>query len=331
MSFVYPELLLWILPLPLLWFALRGKEDSLKRWFSPELYEKMRVAGEGLSKEARRALLLCAAAFAIVALARPVIDRGEIEVKTEAGDLVVAFDISRSMFADDLYPNRFEMAKRKFNDLLDHMGDTRIAVVGFSSRAFLVAPLTRDYASLKYLVDHMGLGFVSLRGTDMMAPLEVTSDLLKDRKRRALLLFTDGGDSKDFSKEIAYAKAHGIRVFVYVLGTRKGGVMRLENGGVVRDSSGEVVITRLNPAVKELAEATGGVYRKFSLRSGDMKRFASEIVGRLTKERQKESRIEDREELFYYPLMAAIALYLASLFSLPVVGRDRESKRGEAL
>jgi len=81
-------------------------------------------------------------------------------------------------------------------------------VVGFSSRAFLVAPLTADYESLKYLVDHMGMGYVSLKGTDIGAPLQVAENLLKDRKRKALLIFTDGGDKRDFSEEISYAKEH---------------------------------------------------------------------------------------------------------------------------
>ena len=321
MSFVHPVLLISLLLLPVVWFVLRSGEDSLKRKFAPELYKKMIAAGSGLSRDTRRAVLLAAVALAIVALARPVIDKGEIKTSGETTELVVAFDISRSMFADDIYPNRFEMAKRKFHDLLKSMTDTRIAVIGFSSRAFLVAPLTEDYDSLNYLVDHMGLDFVSLKGTDMNAPLEVTAKLLKNRDKKALLIFTDGGDAKDFSEEIAYAKRHGITVFVYAIGTPKGGVMKMEGGNVVRDSKGEVVITRLNPAVRELAEATGGVYMDFSLHSGDMKVLASKIRSRLAAEKSKEEVIRDREELFYYPLAAAVLLFLVSFFSLPAGGR----------
>ena len=239
---------------------------------------------------------------------------------------MVAFDISRSMFTDDVYPNRFELAKRKFFDLLEDLNDARVGVIGFSSRAFLVAPLTRDFASVKYLVEHMGLDFVSLRGTDMFTPLEVTENLLHQSDKKAVLIFTDGGDKKEFSKEIAYAGAHGIKVFIYAIGTEKGGVMK-SDGGIVRDGAGNIVITRLNSAVKVLAEETGGAYMRYSLSSGDMKQLAEAIRSRLKATKTEESLLKDREELFYYPLMVAIALFLAAYGSLPK--RDRKRAAGE--
>ena len=316
MTLLYPAALLLLAVPVILWFVGGKGGDSLRRRFAPELYKKMVARGGGMSRRTRRALLLGAMALAVVALARPVIEKGEIKVKEARIDLVVAFDISRSMFADDIYPNRFAFAKRKFFDLLEDLKNARVGVIGFSSRAFLVAPLTQDYASLKYLVEHMGFDYVSLKGTDMMAPLEVTANLLKNRRQKGLLLFTDGGDTKDFSKEIVYAKKEGIKVFVYAVATKKGGVMKLRDG-VVRDREGRVVVTRLNPAVAKLAEATGGVYMPFSLGKGDMAAMARAIETRLRPEESKERLIHDRQELFYYPLAASVALFLISFSSLP--------------
>lgn len=316
MEFLYPYVLISIPLLIPLWHLTRKRGADLRERFAPELYRKMVVRGGGMSRRTRRALLIAAMALGIVALARPVIEKGEIKVKESTVDLVVAFDISRSMFADDVFPNRFELAKRKFYDLLDHMKHARIGVIGFSSRAFLVAPLTRDYASLKYLVKHMGFDYVTLRGTDMMAPLEVTENLLAKKKRKALLIFTDGGDKKDFSKEVAYAKKNGITVFVYAIGTKKGGIMKF-GGNVVRDDKGEVVVTRLNPAVEKLATETGGVYMPYSLSSSDMKRLAETILARLEPTETKERLIKERDELFVYPLAAAVLLFLVAGVSLP--------------
>ncbi|WP_456322241.1 VWA domain-containing protein [Hydrogenimonas sp.] len=316
MEFVYPYLLILLASLPVLWILAKKGGESLRRRFTPELYRKMVRNSGWLGRGERRLLLLAAMALAIVALARPVVDRGEIKVEQETIDLVVAFDISRSMFSDDVYPNRFELAKRKFFDLLDVMKDARIGVIGFSSRAFLVSPLTHDFASLGYLVKHMGLEYVSLKGTDMMAPLEVTQALLKDRDKKALLIFTDGGDTKDFSKEIEYARRHGIRVFVYAIGTKKGGVMKTQNG-VIRDENGDIVITRLNPAVKELAQKTGGVYMPFSLSSGDMRQMAEAIRQRVQAQKRKSHTIRDREELFYYPLALSLLLFWGAWISPP--------------
>ncbi len=329
MEFIYPYLLILLLLLPILWILAERGGDSLKHRFTPELYEKMVRRGGWLGRRGRRALLLAAMALAIVALARPVIDRGEIKVEQETIDLIVAFDISQSMFADDVYPNRFELAKRKFFDLLDVTTEARIGVIGFSSRAFLVAPLTHDFASLRYLVKHMGLEYVSLKGTDMMAPLEVTQSLLKDRDKKALLIFTDGGDQRDFSKEIDYARRHAIKVFVYAIGTDKGGVMKTDHG-VVRDEKGNIVITRLNPAVRTLAEETGGLYMPFSLGSGDMRRMAEAIRHRIQAQKHKSETIRDREELFYYPLAGSLFLFWSAWVSLPIRRREIPKSGGKA-
>ncbi len=317
MSFFYPYVLFMLLLLPLFWFLAGKKEDNLKQSFAPDLYKKMVATNGGLSKRVRDTLLLLAIGFGIVALARPYIDRGEVKIKSESAELVVAIDISRSMMAEDIYPNRFEMAKKKFDDLLKYLKNSRVAVVGFSSRAFLVAPLSEDYDSLRYLVKHMSLDYISLKGTNFLAPLKVTGNLLKKREQKGLLIFTDGGDQKDFSKEIEYAKKHGIKVFVYALGTKKGGAMRLENGDFVRDEKGDIVITSLNGAVASLAKKSGGVYREFSLSSSDMKEFANDILKRLEATSSEERTIKMSKELFYYPLAVSILLFLISFSSLP--------------
>jgi len=316
MTFLYPYLLLLLLLLPLLWRVIQHKSDPLRTRFTPELYQKMVSRGGGLSRRVRQLLLLLALAFAIIALSRPVIEKGEIKVEQSTMDIVVAFDISQSMFANDLFPNRFELAKQKFFHLLDDLKEARVGLIGFSSRAFLIAPLTEDFASIKYLVEHLGFGYVSLKGTNILAPLEVTEDLLKESDKKVLVIFTDGGDQKDFSKEIAYAKEHGIKVFIYAVATPKGGVMKID-GDVVRDKQGRVVITQLNSAVKALAEATGGVYMNYSLSSDDMKQLAKVIQSRLKRVKQEDKIIKDRQELFYYPLMLSILLFLMAYTSLP--------------
>jgi Ca-activated chloride channel family protein len=321
---MHPWWLAALVLLPPLWIWLREGNGAWHRRFAPELYQKMVRPGGGLGPKTRRALQLAALALVMVALARPVLDRGTIRLERRQGDVMVAFDISRSMLADDIYPNRLAFAKRKFDEWLDALKNTRVGVVGFSSRAFLVAPLTDDYASLKYLVAHMGTGTVSTRGTDMMAPLEVTARLLKEKKQKALLLFTDGGDQKDFSQAIAYAKSQGIKVFVYAVATEKGGVMKTPEG-VVRDASGQVVITRLNRAIASLARQTGGAYMPFSLSKSDMQTLAGLIERSLTHKEGRTETIRDRRELFYYPLAVALLLYLMSFSSLPQ-WRRREAR-----
>ena len=316
MRFHNPEFLLLLLVfIPMVWAGLRG-DRGLERFFRPEILAKIRVPSQGLPAKVRNLLLAASFALAVVALARPQIDHGEIKVKSGFINIVAGFDISRSMFATDLYPNRFEFAKRKFERFLTHLKNTKVALIGFSSRAFLIAPLTQDFHSLKFLTKNLGLEYLNLRGTSIMSALEAANNLFENKQKKVLVLFTDGGDKNDFSREISYAKRHGITVFIYAVGTKKGGAIKTKNG-VLKDAKGDIVIVRRNDAIKELALQTGGAYMVYRLQDDDVKTLAEIIRAKFKTESEEETTIKNREELFYYPLAGATVLLFAALFSLP--------------
>ncbi len=316
MKFVNEEFLLLIPLILLLFYFVYKNRDFYENLFTKELLSKMILKRRGLSKRIRNTLLIFSLILAVLAIARPVIEKGEIKVKASKIDVVTAFDISRSMFANDIYPNRLEFAKRKFFTFLKEFKEGRIGVIGFSQRAFLIAPLTDDFESLKFLVKNMSLDYVSLRGTNILAPLEVTNNLLKNSTNKALILFTDGGDEEDFSKEIEYAKKHHIKVFVYAIGTKKGGVIKTKRG-VLKDKNGDIVVVRRNDKIKELALKSGGAFIKATLSNNDIKELVSEIKKRFKAKDSQEITIKDRKELFYYPLIGSILLLFAGLFSFP--------------
>jgi len=306
-----------LLIIPALLVALLKNDTlALAKYFAPNMLKKMQKRGSGLSKRARVIALVASLSFLIVALARPVVDNGEIKVKSEFIDAVVAFDISKSMQAQDIYPNRLEFAKQKFYELLESFKNARIGVIGFSSRAFLISPLTSDYSTLKYLVKNMNLDYVSLLGTDILEPLKITQELLKDSKHKALIIFSDGGDQESFAKEIEYAKEHNIKVFVYAVATKKGSVIKSGNQ-VVKDKNGDIVITKLNSHIEELALQSGGAYMPYSLKKGDIKYLVEDLKSKFKATTKEQRSIKDTKELFYYPLMVAILLLFVGLFSLP--------------
>ncbi len=306
-------LLVLILPLLLL---LRSHHDSLAKHFDKELLKKMTYTKGVLPRWIRNSLFILSLALAIVALARPIIDQGEIKVHSSDIDLIVGFDISHSMFADDIYPDRFSFAKGKFDDFLGDMKQARIGVIGFSSRAFLISPLTKDFSSLKFLVKNMKFDYVNLKGTDIQSALEVSDHLLDKEKKKALVLFTDGGDKSDYSAEIAYAKAHHISIFIYAIGTDKGGVIKGANG-VVKDKKGDIVIVKRNDAIKTLALESGGAFMVGSLHNNDIKTLAENIQAKFKNSEKKEHTIRDTKELFIYPLGLAILFFILSFSSLP--------------
>jgi len=316
MHFEQPHLLfllIVLIPLGLVLFTSAKKKHAV---FAPEVLALLMHKSHTLPQWVRNSLLLGAMALLIVALARPVIDNGEIKVKNSTIDIIAGFDISRSMFANDIYPNRLELAKRKFDAFLNDVRETRVGVIGFSSRAFMISPLTEDFGTLRYLVQNMNTDMVSLKGTDIMQALEQTDALLKNSDKKALLLFTDGGDDKDFRDEIAYAKAHHIVVFVYNIGTEKGGVIPTGHGAMT-DKKGDIVVVKRNDAIKDLALQSGGAYMVYSLRHNDIKALADAIKARFTVHNETTDTIRDVEELFVWPLGAGVVLLFMALYSLP--------------
>ena len=309
----YLWLLLLILPLA---FLLKERKESLENYFDVGILKQMRHKHQTLSKKVRDVLLLLALLFAVLALARPIINNGEIKVHSSTIDVMVGFDISHSMFAQDVYPNRFEFAKQKFNTLLEQMKETRISIIGFSSKAFLVSPLTKDSGSLKFLVKNMSFENMSLKGTDIHSTLEVSSNLLEKHKKKALLLFTDGGDKDDYSKEISYAKEHGVAVFVYTIGTEKGGVIEGDQG-VLKDSKGDIVVVKRNDNIRHLALESGGAFLKHSMQHDDIKALSDNIKSKFKSIESKEQTIRNTQELFMFPLFLALLLFFVSFSSLP--------------
>lgn len=309
----YLWLLLLLLPLM---FFFKDHKQSLEVHFDPEILKQMRHKQQTLSKKVRNAVFMLALALVMLALARPVIHNGEIKVQSSSIDVMVGFDISHSMFTEDVYPNRFEFAKKKFDTLLEEVKETRLGVIGFSSEAFLISPLTKDMGSLKFLVKNMNFDNMSLKGTDVHSTLEVTENLLEKHKRKALLLFTDGGDKKDYAKEIAYAKEHGIVVFVYNIGTPKGGVIKDEHG-VIKDEKGDIVVVKRNDKIKALALESGGAYLEHSMQKQDIEILSKNIKSKFKSIESKEQSIRDTQELFMFPLLLAMFLFLISFSSLP--------------
>ena len=316
MAFKYPMLLTLLIALIPIAFMLFKRGGDLSDYFDAAILKKLQGSQDTLSNTVRNILLLLSAMMMVIALARPFIYEGEIKVKSSTIDLLVGFDISRSMFANDIYPNRLALAKKKFHTLSQELQEAKIGVIGFSSRAFLISPLTKDYATLDYLIKNMNLDSVQLRGTSFLSALEVANELMKKSDKKALLLFTDGGDEISFEKEIAYAKKHKIHLYIYNIATQKGGVIP-DGGSVLHDNQGEIVVVRRNESIKRLALESGGAYMNYSLKGADITTLSEAIKERFKAQEVEESTIIDVKELFYLPLALALLLLMISYYSLP--------------
>ncbi|MBT3280216.1 MAG: VWA domain-containing protein [Campylobacteraceae bacterium] len=301
----------YVLALLIIVYFVTGIVKNYENYFSSQMLEKI-IVGKNSSK-IKLWLLIFSFIFLIIALARPIIIGKPIKIAQSNLSVVVAFDISRSMSCEDVYPNRLQFSQNKFNLFLENIKDTKVGVIGFSSRSFLVAPITNDYSTLKYLVQNLNQQTISVNGSSVYEALETTNNLLQSSKQKALIVFTDGTDDTDFSKSIEFAKDNNIKVFVYAVATKKGGVIPLGNDEVQKDSNGNIVITNLNENIKELAFQSGGAYLEFSSSKIDIKEFINTIKKSSKKKEEKDVTITDNEELFYYPLLIALILFLVSI------------------
>ncbi len=316
MTFIHPQFL-WLLPIVfiLFYFILTQKEHH-ELFFSNEVLDRLRVTTNMLTLKARNALFLLMIVFIIVALAGPAIEEGSVKVQAKSADIMVALDISDSMLAEDVYPNRLALAKEKILDLLQKSPQERIGIMGFARDAYLVSPLSFDHASVAFLVKQLNTDSITEKGTDFEQLLFSASKLLSKNEQKYLLVLTDGGDEDDFADAIAYAKEEGIKIFVLGMGKDEGvPIVDTRNGGYVKQN-GSIILTRLNEEVSELALQTGGSYIEAIASNEDVDAMISEMHAKTKRKTLKEEEVMQYIPLFYYPLGMAMLLFLIATSSM---------------
>ena len=316
MSFLHPEFLYYMLPpLFILFGLLLTQKEAQATFFSKEVMDRLRVSANRLTLKARNALFMLIGFLLVVALAGPIIKEGKIEIKAKSADIMVALDISDSMLATDVYPNRLKLAKEKALEFLRLSPNERIGVVAFAKNSYLVSPLSFDHDAVAFLLKNLDTNSITEQGTNLLSMLEVVDRSIKNQSRRYILLLSDGGDDKDFSREIAYAKKHHITVFVLAVGTKKGAPIKLPNGEFIKQN-GSIILTKLNSAIAELAMKTGGVYIQGVNSNKDVKAMVREIEAKAKKKEMKSEEIPKYIPLFYYPLGLALLLLLIATSSI---------------
>ncbi|MFT7859852.1 MAG: VWA domain-containing protein [Sulfurimonas sp.] len=323
MEFLHPEFLYFMLPPVFILFALLlTQKETQATFFSDEVLDKLRVSANTLTMRARNALFLLMAVLLVIALAHPVIKEGEIEIEAKSADIILGLDISDSMLAEDLYPSRLRLAKDKALELLKLSPSERISVIAFAKNSYMVAPLSMDHDVVAFLLDKLDTGSITEKGTNFLSMLEVVNNSIKSDQKKYLLVLSDGGDQKDFSKEIDYAKTNNIVVFVIGIATKKGAPIKQDNGAFIKQN-GKVVISKLNSNISDLAVKTGGVYIEGVNSDQDIKAIYREIESVAKKKELKSKKIEKYIPLFYYPLGLAMIIFLIATSSM--------SKRKEVL
>lgn len=275
MRWADPEILriLWLLPLIVAgWWLIERRRAALERLLGDpsSLRARTGAAGTG-ARWARRALVVAAMALGVLALARPQAGFRSVTTTSKGVDLVVALDLSRSMDARDIRPDRLRAAKREITSLLTTLEGSAIGLVGFAGEAQVLSPLSTDIEGLESLVESAGSGDLDQAGSNLEKALALSARLLKrpgDRPR-AIVVLSDGENlSGDPQSALGAVRDAGARVFAIGVGSTAGTTIPVldERGKVVRqkrDPSGNVVLTRLDESLlRDLARRGGGRYER---------------------------------------------------------------------
>ncbi len=282
MHFAQPSILylLWaVVPLAPVLFWMAGRRDAaLRRFASDQLLPELTP---GLNRKrlfGKNILLVGVFIFSVLALARPQWGFEWQEVKRRGQDILLVVDTSKSMLTADVKPNRLERTKLAIKDLLKKLKGDRVGLIAFAGDAFMVCPLTVDYAGFMLSLNDLDTRTVGRGGTNLSLAIkeairaslpEQGGDAARD-DYKAVILITDGDDLEgDAMAAAREAKDKGIRIYSIGIGTPEGELIQFVNERgeteFLKDSAGNFVKSRLNEnLLRQIALATGGVYARSS-------------------------------------------------------------------
>lgn len=262
--------LFWIIPAVILLFLLTRwwMKRAQHKFGNPASIKKLAPDKSRFKPVLKLIFFLLALACFILALINPKIGSKIETVKREGVDIVFAVDVSKSMLAEDMAPNRLEKSKRIINQIIDNLHGDRVGIIGYAGSAFPQLPITTDYASAKLFLNEMHTDMVSSQGTAIAEAIHLSLDFFDDETKtsRVLVLITDGEDHQGELEEISKEAAQkNIRILTVGVGTEKGARIPIKENGVVkhfkRDWNDETVITKMNEKnLKDIAKATNGEY-----------------------------------------------------------------------
>lgn len=212
-------------------------------------------------------IMMLALAFFIVGIARPQFGSKLKKVKREGVELVIALDVSNSMMAEDIQPNRLERSKRAISRLVDRLKDDKIGLIVFAGDAYTQLPITSDYNSAKLFLNSVNTQIVPKQGTAIGAAINLATRSFtpNGESNKAIIVITDGENHEDDATQAAEAAMEeGIIVHTIGMGLPSGSPIPVLRGGqtdYLKDRDGNVVVTKLNEQMLEqIAVAGGGIY-----------------------------------------------------------------------
>ena len=319
------EMLWWLITIPVFVIAYiiitKRKQRQLMEFGDPELMAQLMPDASKSRPIVKFTLLMVALALLIVAAARPQYGQQEKTVKRQGIEVMVALDISNSMLAEDVAPNRLDRAKQMLSKMIDNMTNDKVGLVVFAGEAFTQLPITCDYVSAKMFLNTISPKLIPTQGTAIGAALQTAIRSFGSQESdagRAIILITDGENHEDDATAVAkQAQELGIQVFVIGIGKPEGSPIPVPGtNDYIKDRSGQVVVSRLNEEMcQEIAQAGKGAYVRCDNTNTAMRALQQEL-DRIATTDLETTVYADYNEQYQSFLLIALLLLVIDCFIL---------------
>lgn len=316
--------LLWLLPI-LLWVYYdfsRRQRLKLEAIGDKDLVENLFVGKRDKSNFIRTIFFLLALLFFIIGLTNPRMGKKESTVANSGVDVIIALDLSKSMMAEDIKPNRLERAKALISTVVDQFHGHRVGFVVFAGNAYLQMPLTVDYSAFNMYLENAVPSLIQNQGTDIGAAIDVSEHAFVsgDKNYKTLLLISDGETfDKEALKKAKAAFKNGTRIYTIGVGEEKGGTIPEydESNNFIdykKDENGKEVISIINEKkLKEIAKAGGGEYFHLTAKN-NTKKVIVDAIDKQEKRKYKEKLYLDYVSKYQYFIGLGLFFLVLSFF-----------------
>ena len=312
--------ILWLLALvPVFIFAFvwytKRKRRQLAEFGDAELMEALMPNASRIRPVVKFSIVMVALTLLIFAAARPQFGQSERTEKRQGIEAIVALDISNSMLAEDVAPNRLDRAKQMLSKLMDNMVNDKVGLVVFAGDAFVQLPITCDYVSAKMFLNSIKPDLIKTQGTAIGAALSTSIRCFGEQSdaSRAIILITDGENHEDDAVAVAKrAKEAGIHVLVVGIGKPEGSPIPVPGtNNYIKDRQGNVVVSRLNEEMcREIAQAGGGIYVRCDNTNTATKAIQKELDKLGTQEIETQVYTDYNEQFQSFALIALLLLVI---------------------
>lgn len=293
----------------------RRKRRQLEAFGDKELVEQLMPNASRVRPAVKFSIVLLALTLLIIAAARPQFGQSEHKEKRQGIEAIVALDISNSMLAEDVAPNRLDRAKQMLSKLMDNMVNDKVGLVVFAGDAFVQLPITCDYVSAKMFLNTIKPDLIKTQGTAIGQALNTSIRCFGEQSdaSRAIILITDGENHEDDAKAVAAkAKEAGIRVLVVGIGKPEGSPIPVPGTNrFIKDRQGNVVVSKLNEDMcREIAQAGGGIYVRCDNTNTATRAIQKELDKMATQEIETQIFTDYNEQFQSFALIALLLLVI---------------------